>query len=60
MYELLAEDKGVHREVESEGSLMQNLGMTNRNHIRLMQLDKTAKQVKIQNIPERCISKYGM
>ena len=31
--EVLAEDKGVHREVESEGSLRQTLGLTDRNYI---------------------------
>ena len=30
----IADGKGVHREVESEGSLKQNSGLTNRNHIR--------------------------
>ena len=32
-WELLAEGKGVHREVESEGSLRQSAGPTNRNRI---------------------------
>ena len=32
-WELLAEGKGVHREVESEGSRRQTLGPTNRNRI---------------------------
>jgi hypothetical protein len=50
--ELLANGKGVFREEESEGSRSQNLGSTNRNHIRLMQLDKTAEQVKIQTLPK--------
>ena len=31
--ELLAKGKGVHREVESEGSRRQNLGPTNRNRM---------------------------
>ena len=31
----IAEIKGVHREVESEGSWRQISGLTNRNHIRL-------------------------
>ncbi|TQM51227.1 hypothetical protein BDE36_3002 [Arcticibacter tournemirensis] len=31
--EVLAEGKGVHREVESEGSLRQILGLTDRNYI---------------------------
>ncbi|OXE95233.1 hypothetical protein B0A63_24980 [Flavobacterium johnsoniae UW101] len=30
---MLAECKGVHREVESEGSSRQTLGLTNRNYI---------------------------
>ncbi|MBK6996075.1 MAG: hypothetical protein IPH31_14540 [Lewinellaceae bacterium] len=30
---VLAQGKGVHREVESEGSRRQNPGPTNRNHI---------------------------
>lgn len=42
MNELLADDKGVFREGESEGSLKQNLGLTNRNYIRLVHLDKSA------------------
>ena len=32
----IAKDKGVHREVESEGSWRQTSGLTNRNHIRHM------------------------
>ena len=32
--EPLANRKGVHREVESEGSGMQNVGLTNRNRMR--------------------------
>ena len=32
--ERLADGKGVHREVESEGSCRQNTGLTNRNRIR--------------------------
>ncbi len=31
--EVLAEGKGVHREVESEGSIRQTLGLTDRNYI---------------------------
>ena len=31
--EMLAECKGVHREVESEGSARQILGLTDRNYI---------------------------
>jgi len=35
-WEALAKGKGVHCEVESEGSRRQNPGLTNRNCIRLM------------------------
>jgi hypothetical protein len=33
--------KGVHREVESEGSRRQNAGLTNRNHIEAAMMDRT-------------------
>lgn len=43
-----AEGKGVHREVESEGSLRQTSDPTYRNLIpRLMRVDKSAKQDKV-------------
>jgi len=34
--EHIAKSKGVHCEVESEGSWRQTSGLTNRNHIRQM------------------------
>jgi len=41
--EALAKGKGVHREVESEGSRRQNLGLTKRNFIKgLWLLDEFA------------------
>ena len=43
-----AEGKGVHRKVESEGSLRQTSDQTYRNLIpRLMRVDKSAKQDKV-------------
>ncbi len=43
-----AESKGVHREVESEGSRRQTSDPTYRNLIpRLMRVDKSAKQDKV-------------
>ena len=43
-----AEGKGVHREVESEGSLRQTSDPTYRNLIpRLMRVDKSARQDKV-------------
>lgn len=44
----LVENKGVHREVESEGSSRQNTGLRNTNHIRRDNLDKGAIQLKVQ------------
>ncbi len=38
----LAEGKGVHREVESEGSLRQSSGLRNTNHMRRFRMDKAA------------------
>src|SRR5690606_41831727 len=46
----LAKDKGIHREVESEGSLRQNPAPRNTNHIRHNRWDETAKQVKVQRL----------
>lgn len=46
----LAEDKGVHCEVESEGSFRQNSSLRNTNHIRHNRWDKTPKQVKVQRL----------
>lgn len=50
--EPLAEGKGVHGDVESEGSPRQILGLRYTNHIGggLFQ-DEFAKQNKVQNIP---------
>lgn len=44
----LAEDKGVHCEVESEGSWKQNSAPRNTNHIRHNRWDETTQQVKVQ------------
>ena len=52
----IAKGKGVHREVESEGSRMfekdlsdgQISGLTNRNRIKVMYEGKTAYQAKAQ------------
>ena len=46
----LAEDKGVHREVESEGSWKQSSVLRNTNHIRHIRWDETATQVKVQRL----------
>ncbi len=46
----LAEDKGVHCEVESEGSRRQNSAPRNTNHIRHIRWDEAAKQVKVQRL----------
>ena len=44
----IAKDKGVHREVESEGSQRQTSGLTYRNLIsRLMDVDESAEQDKV-------------
>ncbi|MCE5331148.1 MAG: hypothetical protein LLF95_03290 [Bacteroidales bacterium] len=48
----LAKGKGVHREVESEGSRRQTSGLTNRNHIRHCKPGKVAKQTEAPNYPE--------
>ena len=43
-----AESKGIHREVESEGSRRQTSDLTYRNLIRrLKRVDKSAKQDKV-------------
>jgi hypothetical protein len=39
---VLADDKGVPREEESEGSLKQSSGLTNRNRIRQVWKDEFA------------------
>ena len=46
----LAEGKGVHREVESEGSHRQNSAPRNTNHIRHNRWDEAAIQVKVQRL----------
>lgn len=46
----LAKGKGVHREVESEGSLRQNPAPRNTNRIRHIRWDETAKQVEVQRL----------
>ena len=44
-----AKSNGVHREVESERSLRQTSGLTDRNFIsRHKTVDETAKQVKVR------------
>jgi hypothetical protein len=48
--ELLAEGKGVHREVESEGSRKQNAGSTNRTAYEASVTDERAKILKVQNL----------
>jgi len=44
----LAKDKGVHREVESEGSRRQISGLRNTNSIRHTRWDELAKQSEVQ------------
>jgi len=46
----LAEGKGVHREVESEGSRRQTSAPRNTNHIRRNRWDKITKQIKVQKL----------
>ena len=46
----LAKGKGVHREVESEGSRRQSSGLRNTNSIRHEAWDETALQVKVQKL----------
>jgi len=46
----IAKHKGVHREVESEGSGMANLWSDEqKSHIRQFIMDKVAKQTEVQN-----------
>lgn len=49
----LAQGKGVHREMESEGSRRQNSALRNTNLIRHSRWDETAKQVKVQRLHGR-------
>ncbi len=46
----LAKSKGVHREVESEGSWRQNSAPRNTNLIRHNRWDETAKQVEVRRL----------
>ena len=46
----LANSKGVHREVESEGSWRQNSALRNTNIIRHNRWDETTKRVKVQRL----------
>lgn len=46
----LAEDKGVHCEVESEGSRKQNSALRNTNHIRHNHWDEATIQVEVQRL----------
>ncbi|MBE0652493.1 MAG: hypothetical protein IH594_01765 [Bacteroidales bacterium] len=46
----LATGKGVHREVESEGSLRQSHALRNTNHIRHIRWDEIAQQIEIQRL----------
>ena len=48
----IARGKGVHREVESEGSPRQTVGPTNRNRIRHTIVGKVAKQTEAQSYTE--------
>jgi hypothetical protein len=47
----LAKSKGVHREVESEGSWRQTLEPRNTNCIRHNQQDEVAKQTEVPKLP---------
>ena len=46
----LAKSKGVHREVESEGSWRQSSGPRNTNIIRQKLWDEVAKQTEVQRL----------
>ena len=48
----IAEGKGVHCEVESEGSRRQTTGPTDRNRIRHSRVDKSAYQDEVPSYPE--------
>ena len=48
----IAKGKGVHREVESEGSPRQTLGLTNRNHIRQGRRIRLPHKLKSNNYTE--------
>ena len=51
----IAKGKDVHREVESEGSPRQTLGLTNRNHIRQLRRISLHDKVKSNNYTE-CVN----
>ena len=51
----IAKGKGVHREVESEGSPRQTLGLTNRNHIRQVRRIRLLYKLKSNNYTE-CVN----
>ena len=51
----IVNDKGVHREVESEGSRRQSSGPRNTNSIRRMTWDEAAKQVEVQKLHRQVI-----
>lgn len=48
--QLLVEGKGVHREMESEGSRRQNSAPRNTNRIRHNRWDELAKQSEVQRL----------
>jgi len=48
----IAKSKGVHREVESEGSWRQTSGLTNRNHMRLQLRIRLLDKSKSNNYTE--------
>ena len=50
---MLAKGKGVHREVESEGSQRQKSAPTNRNYIRRIVVGDAAKQSKARYCTEQ-------
>ena len=57
----LAQGKGVHREVESEGSRRQSSGPRNTNSIRHEAWDETARQVKVQKLHGHvCVNAAGI
>ena len=46
----IAKGKGVHREVESEGSRRQTSGLTDRNHIRHDRMGKAASKAEARKL----------
>ena len=60
-FQPLANSKGVHREVESEGSWRQSSGPRNTNIIRHIQWDEFAKQNEVQKLHEhRSVNDAGI